>query len=75
VNCVRLIHTYRAVSIPRPRRAAKGLDSYPFDLFSVAVLDSHMICRTRAMPRPCLSEKTSQGHGTARHGSRHGRGM
>jgi hypothetical protein len=30
--------------------------SFPFDLHSAAVFDSHMPCRTRAMPRPCRSE-------------------
>jgi hypothetical protein len=30
--------------------------SFPFDLHSAAVFDSHMPCRARAMPRPCRSE-------------------
>jgi hypothetical protein len=30
--------------------------SFPFDIHSVAMFDSHMPCRARAMPRPCRSE-------------------
>jgi hypothetical protein len=45
-----------ADAAPLPCRAAKGLDSFPFDLHSAAVFDSHMPCRTRAMPWPCRSE-------------------
>ena len=37
--------------------------SFPFDLHSAAVSDSHLPCRAHAMPRPCRS---SQGHGTSR---------
>jgi hypothetical protein len=36
---------------------------FPFDLHGAAVFDSHMPCRSPAMPRICLSEATSQGHG------------
>jgi hypothetical protein len=38
-----------------PRRSAKSL-SFPFDLHSVAVFDSHMPCCSLAMPRICHSE-------------------
>jgi hypothetical protein len=34
-----------------------GIVSFPFDLHSAAVFDSHMPCRARAMPRPCRSER------------------
>jgi hypothetical protein len=37
--------------------------SFPFDLHSAAVSDSHLPCRAHAMLRPCRS---SQGHGTSR---------
>jgi hypothetical protein len=37
--------------------------SFPFDLHSTAVSDSHLPCRAHTMLRPCHS---SQGHGTAR---------
>jgi hypothetical protein len=37
--------------------------SFPFDLHSAAVSDSHLPCRAHAMLRPCRS---SQIHGTAR---------
>ena len=37
--------------------------SFPFDLHSAAVSDSHVPSHAHAMLRPCLS---SQGHGTAR---------
>ena len=37
--------------------------SFPFDLHSAAVSDSHLPCRGHAMLWPCRS---SQGHGTAR---------
>ena len=37
--------------------------SFPFDLHSAAVSDSHLLCRTHAMLSPCRS---SQGHGTVR---------
>jgi hypothetical protein len=30
--------------------------SFPFDLHSEAVFDSHITCRARAHPRPCRSE-------------------
>jgi hypothetical protein len=30
--------------------------SFPFDLHSATMFDSHMPCRARAMPRPCRSE-------------------
>ena len=36
--------------------------SFPFDLHSAAVSDSHLPCHAHAMLRPCRS---SQGHGTA----------
>ena len=36
--------------------------SFPFDLHSAAVSDSHMPCHAHALLRPCRS---SQGHGTA----------
>ena len=36
--------------------------SFPFDLHSVAVSDSHLLCHAHAMLRPCRS---SQGYGTA----------
>ena len=35
--------------------------SFPFDLHSAAVFDSHLPCRAHAALRPCRS---SQGHGT-----------
>jgi hypothetical protein len=44
--------------------------SFQFDLHSAAVSDSHLPCRSHALPRPCRS---SQGHGTGRP-SRHGLG-
>ena len=37
--------------------------SFPFDLHSPAVSDSHLPCRAHALLRPCRS---SQGHGTGR---------
>jgi hypothetical protein len=41
--------------------------SFPFDLHSAAVFDSHMPCRSHAVPLPCLEyaflKATSQGHG------------
>ena len=37
--------------------------SFPFDLHSAAVYDSHLSCHAHAMLRPCRS---SQGHGRAR---------
>jgi hypothetical protein len=45
--------------------------SFPFDLHSAAVFDSHMPCRTHAMPRNLKIDNVvlkaiSQGHGTAR---------
>ena len=36
--------------------------SFPFDLHSAAVSDSHLPCHARAIPRTCRS---SQGHSTA----------
>jgi hypothetical protein len=46
--------------------------SFPLDLHSAAVFDSHMPCRTHAAPVPChdhaVLKATSQSHGTARHG-------
>jgi hypothetical protein len=45
--------------------------SFPFDLHSAAVLDSHIPCRSPAMPRICLSEsdlsrpRQGRGMGTA----------
>jgi hypothetical protein len=46
--------------------------SFPFDLHSAAVLDSHMPCRSHAAPVPChdhaVVKATSQGHSTSRHG-------
>jgi hypothetical protein len=36
--------------------------SFPFDLHSAAVSDTHLPCRADALLRPCRS---SQGHGTA----------
>ena len=42
--------------------------SFPFDLHSVVVSDSHLPCHAHAMLRPCRSP---QGHGTA-HPSRDG---
>jgi hypothetical protein len=53
---LRLIHTYHAVPIPRPSRAAKVLGLPHLDFHSAAVFDSHMPCRAGAMPRPCRSE-------------------
>jgi hypothetical protein len=51
--------------------------SFPFDLYSAAMFDSHMPCRAHAMLVPChdhdILKATSQGHGTAWHG--HGIGM
>jgi hypothetical protein len=40
--------------MPRPCRTAKGLDlSFPFDLHSAAVFDSHMPCRAYDAPLSC----------------------
>jgi hypothetical protein len=55
----RLIHTYHAAPMPFPCHAVPlrlYIVSFPFDLHSAAVFDSHMQCRVRAMPRPCRSE-------------------
>ena len=44
--------------------------SFPFDLHSAAVFDSHIPCNAHATPLPCsdhaVLKATSQGHGTAR---------
>jgi hypothetical protein len=54
-----LIHTYYAVPMPFPY-IVMPIEvysvSFPYDLHSVAVSDSHITCRARAMPRPCRSE-------------------
>jgi hypothetical protein len=42
--------------------------SFPFDLHSTAAFDSHMPCRTRATPRPWLSESDFSRPQHARHG-------
>ena len=39
--------------------------SFPFDLHSAAVSDSHLPCHVHAMPRP---RRSSQGHNTTQHG-------
>jgi hypothetical protein len=50
--------------------------SFPFDLHSAAVFDSHMPCRSPAMPRICLSEidfsRPRQGDGMRTAWERHG---
>ena len=46
--------------------------SFPFDLHSAAVCDSHLPFHAHAMLRPCRS---SQGHSTAVSTARHGHGM
>jgi hypothetical protein len=54
-----------------PCHSAKGLRlSFPSDLHSAAVFDSHMPCRTPAMPRPCRSESdfSRPRHSAAWHG-------
>jgi hypothetical protein len=61
-------------AVPLPCCSAKCLDlSFPFDLYSAAVFDSHMPCRSYAVPMPCheyaILKATSQGNGTARHGN------
>jgi hypothetical protein len=56
---LRRIHTYHAVPMPFPYHAVLlrlYIVSFPFDLHSAAVFDSHMPCRSPAMPRICLSE-------------------
>jgi hypothetical protein len=49
--------------------------SFPFDLHSAAVFDSHMPCRSHAVPLPCheyaVLKATSQGHGRVAAGERH----
>jgi hypothetical protein len=60
LELLRLIHTYHAAPMPFPCHAALltvQTVSFPFDLHSLAVFDSHMLFRTRAMPRPCRSER------------------
>jgi hypothetical protein len=55
----RLAHIYHTMPMPFPCHAVPlrvQIVSHPFDLHSAAVFDSHMPCRARAMPRPCLSE-------------------
>src|SRR5215475_4062964 len=49
----------RSHVVPLPCRSAKGLDcvTFPFDLHSAAVFDSHIPCRSPAMPRICLSRQ------------------
>jgi hypothetical protein len=50
-----LIHTYHAVPMPFSYHAVPlrvYILSFPFDIHSAAVFDSHMPYRARAMPRP-----------------------
>jgi hypothetical protein len=64
--------------MPRPCRSTampccQGFRlSFPFDIHSAAVFDSHMSCRAHSAPVPChdhaVLKATSQGNGTARHG-------
>jgi hypothetical protein len=72
---LRLIRTYHAVPLPFPYRAMPlrvEIVSFPFDLHSAAVFDSHMPFRVHAAPVPyndhAVRKATSQRHGTARHG-------
>ena len=63
---LRPIHTFHAAPMPFPCRAVPLRVynvSFPFDLHSTAVSDSHLPSHTHAMLRPCRS---SPGHGTAR---------
>jgi hypothetical protein len=63
--------------MPFPCHAVPLRVSFPFDLHSAAVFDSHMSCRAHVTPVPChdhaVLKADSQGHGTARH--RSGMGM
>jgi hypothetical protein len=68
---LRRIHTYHAVRLSC--HSAKGLDlSFPFDLHSAVVFDSHVSCRSPAMQRICHSEsdlsRPRQVRGRGRHG-------
>jgi hypothetical protein len=46
--------------------------SFPLDLYSAALFDSHMSCHAHTAPVPChdhaVLKAPSPGHGTARHG-------
>ena len=62
---MRPIHSYHAVPMPFCWHAmplSVQIVSFPFDLHSAAVSDSHLLRHAHAMPRPCRS---SQGYGTS----------
>jgi hypothetical protein len=46
--------------------------SFPFDLHSAAVFDSHMPCRSLPCHEYAVLKATSQGHGTGAAWERHG---
>ena len=50
--------------MPCPCRAAKGLECvFPFDLYSAAMSDSHLPCRTHAIPDHAVLLKATAQHG------------
>src|SRR5215469_8810942 len=52
---LRRIHTYHAVPLLFPCHAVLlrvKIVTFPFDLHSAAVFDSHIPCRSHAVPRP-----------------------
>jgi hypothetical protein len=53
--------------------------SFPFDLRSAAVFDSHISCRSHAVPLPCheyaFLKVTCQGHGRVTAWEQHGSGI
>jgi hypothetical protein len=73
---------YPAVPLSFPCHAVPlrfKIVSFPFDLHSAAVFDSHIPCRSHAVPLPCheyaFLKATSQGHSRVVAGSRQGDSM
>jgi hypothetical protein len=73
------IHTYHAVPMPFPCHADPlrvYIVSFQFDFHSAAVFDSHMPCRSHAVPMPyheyAVLKATFQGHATGTAWERHG---